>query len=143
MLERKEKELFEVRAARDRELTQLRKRVIAHPQCCEPKGHWHPKERCVVKGHGSQEPEEDKAECKAPDFETLAGQLRLQGPNVKTANWIGMTGDSKKELKEVKKEQKEDEDFERKVIKKAAAEGNRYRDFEIKDVKFQKQNGEF
>ena len=67
----------------------------------------------------------------------------MQEPNVKTANWIGMTGDSKKELKEVKKEQKDDEDVERKVIEKAAAEGNKYRDFEIKDVKFQKQTGEF
>ena len=134
---------FEVRAARDRELTQLRKRVIVHPQCCEMKGHGHLKKRCVVKGHGSQEPDEDETECKAPDFETLAGQLRLQGSNVKTANWIGMMGDSKKELREVKKEQKEDKDVDRKMIKKAAAEGNRYRDFEIKDVKFQKQTGEF
>ena len=156
VLERKEKELSEVKAARDKEIAMLKgatQDAIVNPQCQELKGR-RLKERLVIKGNESLESKEDCASCtqkghwkrgdekgKAAKDETLEGHLHVHKPNEKTHSWIGMMSNSKKESKEVKIKQEDDDNFESKVTKKVTT-GEKFQNFAIKDVKYQIETGE-
>ena len=67
----------------------------------------------------------------------------MQKPNEKTDRWIEMMSNSNKEPKKVKKEQKDEDNFESKVTKKVTTGENKYRNFVIKEVKYQNGTGEF
>ena len=119
---KEEKELSELKAARDKEIAMLKgatQDAIVNPQCQELKGK-RLKERLVIKGYENQKAKEDCASCtqkghwqggdekgKAAKDETSEGHLHVQKPDEKTNSWIGKMRNSKKESKEVKIKQEQ------------------------------------